>query len=86
MSDSDVSFTDNPVDARKIQGSIIKWQLEGSQVIDPPNVITPGQNVTTNKLYTWTNEEGKREWDSQGKAVLNYDNGATIQWAGLYRY
>ena len=82
---SNVTFTKCPIDATKIQGAIHKWQLEDGQIIDPANVVTDKQSLTTNKLYTWANNEAKKEWEFQGKADLSFDNGETVIWTGLCR-
>jgi hypothetical protein len=79
-----VTFAGNPIDATQIQGAIIKWQLKGGQIYDPPNVITKAISLNPDTLTTWPNGEKRKVYKYTGEEDMSYDNGETVIWAGMF--
>ncbi|KAL8786435.1 MAG: hypothetical protein Q9195_008205 [Heterodermia aff. obscurata] len=77
-----VTFSNNKVDATKIQGGVIKWQFTGGQIYDPPNITTDAFSLQTDTLTCWVNNEAKKKYKFQGKEDQSFDSGDTVELSG----
>ena len=79
-----VVFTNNTIDATKLQGGYVKWQLEGGTMVDPAQQVTKGQSYATKKLTCYMNET-KDEYEYQGEIELSYDASEPLDMTGKCR-